>query len=109
MLKNELANVISVFGRFYFSKEMGGNSRPLSALGSRASIFSDGQEEREIPTVEQLDSREKHLAVNAEERNEPGVREGIYTASLMYMRTQGNEPSGSKLNSVESAKKELGK
>ena len=93
-LKNELANLISVLKRFYFSKEMGGNSRPGSALGSRVSIFSDDQEERKIPIVEQQDSRAKHLAVKAEDRGEPGVREGIYTASLMYIRTNGNESSG---------------
>ena len=32
-----------------------------------------------------------------------------YTASLMYIRTRGNDSSGSKLNSLETAKKELGK
>ena len=62
-----------------------------------------------IPIVEQQDSQQKHLAVKAEERNEPGVREGIYTSSLMYIMTLGNESSGSKLNSVEAVKKELGK
>ena len=59
---------------------MGGDSRPGS---SRVSMFSDDQEELKIPIVEQQDSRAKHLAVKAEEWNEPGVREGIYTASLM--------------------------
>ena len=88
---------------------MGGNSRPGSALGSWMSVFSDDQEERGIPIVEQQDSRMKHLAVKAEEWNEPGVREGIYTASLMYIKSNGNDSSGSKLNSVETVKKELGK
>ena len=60
---------------------MGGNSRPGS---SRVSMFSDDQEEAKIPITEQQDSRMKHLAVKAEEWNEPGVREGIYTASLIY-------------------------
>ena len=77
-------------GRFYLSKEMGGNSRPGSALGSRMSVFSDVQEEREIPIFEQEGIRMKHLAVKAEERNEPVAREGIYTASLMYIMTLGN-------------------
>ena len=102
-----MGNLISVLKRFYFSKETGGNSRPESALGSRMSVFSDDQEEKKIPIAEQRDSRKKHLAVKAEEWNEPGVREGIYTASLMYIRTHGNDSSGSKLNSLETAKKEL--
>ena len=88
---------------------MGGNSRPGSALGRRVSMFSDDQEERKIPIVEQQDSRMKHLAVKEEEWDEPGVREGIYTASLTYIRTNGNASSGSKLNSIETVKMELGK
>ena len=79
---------------FHISNFEFSNSRPGSALGSRVSIFSDDQEGRKIPIVEQQDSRMKHLAVKAEEWNEPGVREGIYTASLMYIRTNGNESSG---------------
>ena len=59
---------------FYFNKKMGGDSRPGS---SRMSMFSGDQEEVEIPITEQQDSRMKHLAVKAEERSEPGVREGI--------------------------------
>ena len=70
---------------------MGDNSRPGS---NRVSIFSDDQEESKIPIVEQQDSRAEHLAVKAEERNELGVREGIYTATLMYMKTNGNDSSG---------------
>ena len=85
---------------------MGDNSRPGS---SRVSMFSDDQEEAKIPIAEQQDSRAKHLAVKAEERNEPGVREGIYTATLMYMGTHGNDSSGSKLNSIETVKFERGK
>ena len=84
---------------------MGGRIRPGS---SRMSMFSGDQEDGKIPIVEQQDSQQKHLAAKAEEWNEPGVREGIYTASLMYIMTLGNESSGSKLNSVETAKKELG-
>ena len=87
---------------------MGGNSRPGSALGSRMSVFSDDHEEKKIPIAEQEDSKMKHLAVKAEEWNEPGVREGIYTATLMYLMTHGNESSGSKLNCIETVKKELG-
>ena len=90
-LKSDLAALISVSERFYFNKKMGGNSRPGS---SRVSMFIDDQEEAEIPIAEQQDSRMKHLAVKAEERNEPGVLEGIYTASLMYMKTRGNDSSG---------------
>ena len=75
---------------------MCGNRRTESALGSRVSVFSDDQEERKIPIAEQQDRRKKHLDVKAEERNGPGVREGVYTASLMYIRTHGNESLGSK-------------
>ena len=85
---------------------MGGSSRPGS---SRAPTFSDDQKERKIPTVGQQDSRAKHLAVKTEARNEPAVREGIYTAKLMYIRANGNESSGPKLNSIETVKMELGK
>ena len=62
----------------------------------------------EIPITQQQDSRAKHLAVNAEERNGPGVREGLYTASLIYMKTHGNESWGSKLNSSETVRLERG-
>ena len=89
---------------------MGGRSRPTSGVSScRMSIFSDDQEDRRIPIVEQKDSQEKHLAVKAEEWNESDVQEGIYTASLMYIMTLGYESTGAKLNSVETVKKELGK
>ena len=49
-----------------------------------------------------------HLAVKAEEWDEPGVREGIYTASMIYMRQRGNESRGSKLNSSETVRRECG-
>ena len=49
------------------------------------------------------------MAVKAEEWDEPGVREGIYTATSMYLLSRGNESSGSKLNCIETVKKELGK
>ena len=109
-LKSYLANVISVLERFYSNKRMGDHSRPASGVSScRMSMFSDDDQDREIPIVAQQDSQEKHLAVKAEEWNESGVREGIYTASLMCIMTMGNESSGGKLNSVETVKKELGK
>ena len=72
------------------------------------SIFSDDQEEKRIPILEQEDSKKKHLAVKAEEWNEPGAREGVYTATLMYLLSHGNDSSGSKLNCIEDVKKELG-
>ena len=84
---------------------MGGDSRPGII---RVSMFSGDQEESEIPIVGQQGSWVGHLAVKAEEWNEPGVREGIYTASIMYIRTHGDESSGSKLNSIESVKMERG-
>merc|ERR1712112_270982 len=84
---------------------MGGDSRPGS---SRVSTFSDDQEEVGVPIIEQQDSREKHLAAKAEEWNEPGVREGLYTASLIYMKTHGNDSRGSKLNSSETVRLECG-
>ena len=61
-----------------------------------------------IPIIEQQDSRMKQLAVKAEEWNEPGVREGLYAASLIYMKTHGNDSSGSKLNSSGSIRFERG-
>ena len=67
-------------------------------------MFSDDQEEAKIPIIEQQESRAKHLAVRAEEWCEPGAREGIYTASLIYMKTHGNDSSGSNLNSIETVK-----
>ena len=90
---------------------MGDRSRPASGRVSscRESMFSDDQEDRKIPIVEQRGNQEKHLAVKAAEWNESDVQEGIYTASLMYIMTLGNESTGSKLNSVETVKKELGK
>ena len=87
-LNSELVIVISVLKRFYLSKDMGGNSRPGSDLGSRMSVFSDDQEERKIPIFEHQDRRMKQLAVKAEERNETSAREGIYTASLMYLKIE---------------------
>ena len=85
---------------------MGGDSRPGS---SRVSMSRGDQGERKIPIVDQQYSRMKRLSVKAEERGEPGVSEGIYTASLMYIRTHGHESSGPKLNSIETVKMELGK
>ena len=85
---------------------MGGDSRPGI---SGVSMSSDDQEEGKIPIAEQQDSRMKHLDVKAEERSEPGVREGTYAASLMYMGARGNDSSGSKLNSIEAVKFECGK
>ena len=67
---------------------MGGNSRPGSG---RTPTFGGDQEEAKIPITEQQDSRMKHLAAKAEEWNEPGVREGLYTASLIYMKHHGND------------------
>ena len=90
-LKSDSVAVISVLGRFYLNKQMGGNRRPGS---SRVSMFSGDQEEVKIPITEQQDSQKKHLAVKAEEWNEPGVREGLYTASLIYMKTHGNDSWG---------------
>ena len=84
---------------------MGGSSRPGS---SRVSMFIDGQEEVKIPITEQQDSRAKRLAVKAEGRNEPGVREGLCAASLIYLKTHGNESRGSKLNSSETVRLERG-
>ena len=95
---------ISVLGSFCLNKKMGGDNRP----SSRVSMFSDDQEEVEIPITEQRDSRTKHLSANGEERNEPGVREGLYKASLIYMKTHGNESLGSKLNSSETVRLERG-
>ena len=104
-LKSDLDTLISVMGRFYFNKKMRGNSRPGS---SRVSMFSGDQEEVKIPITEQQDSRMKHLAAKAEELNEPGVREGIYTASIIYMETHGNASRGSNLNSSETVRLECG-
>ena len=73
--------LISVSGRFYFSKKMVGNSRPGS---SRVSTFSGDQEEVKTSITEHQDSRAKHLAVKAEEWNEPGVREGLYSLAELY-------------------------
>ena len=50
----------------------------------------------------------QHLAVKAEEWNEPGVREGIYIASMIYMENRGNESWGSKLNRSETVRQERG-
>ena len=69
------------------------------------SVFSDDQEEKKIPIAEQEVSKKTHLAAKAEEWGEPGVREGIYTATLMYLLSHGNDSSGSKLNFIETAKK----
>ena len=72
----------------------------------RVSMFSDDQywaEDRRISITEQQNSRMQHLAAKAEEWDEPGVRECIYTASLIYMKNRGNESRGSKLNSSETA------
>ena len=74
---------------------------------SRVSIFTDDQYEAEdgrIPITEQQDSRMQHLAVKAEEWNEPGIREGIYIASLIYMKNRGNESCRSKLNNSETVR-----
>ena len=84
---------------------MGGSSRPGS---SRVSMFSDDQEEVKIPIIEQQDSRAKHLAAKAGEWNEPGVREGLYTASLIYMKHHGNESRGGKLSSSKTVRLECG-
>ena len=46
-VKNERSRLISVLGRFYLGKRMGGNIRPGSALRSRMSVFSGDQEEKE--------------------------------------------------------------
>ena len=71
-------------------------------------MFSDDQEEVKIPIIEQQDSREKHLAAKADEWNEPGVREGLYTSSLIYLKTHGNDSRGRKLNSSETVRIERG-
>ena len=75
------------------------------------SIVSDdqyGAEDGSIPITEQQNSRMQQLAVNDEEWGEPGAREGIYTASLIYMRQFGNESCGSKMNSSETVRRECG-
>ena len=88
---------------------MGDHSRPTSGVSScRMSVFSDDREDRRVPIVEQQDRQEKHLGVKAEEWNEAEVQEGIYTASLMYIMTLGNDSTGAKLNSLETVKKGTG-
>ena len=89
---------------------MSGN-QPSSRPSSRVSMFSEDRytsEDGRTPIIDQQDSRMQHLAVKAGEWNEHGVREGIYTASLIYMEQRGNDSSGSKLNSQETAKQECG-
>ena len=74
-------------------------------------MFSGDQyaaEDGRVPITEQQDSRMQHLAVKAEEWDEPGVREGLYTASLIYMKQCGNDSWGSKLNSSEAVRQECG-
>ena len=93
--------------KVYFNKKTGSLSRPGSCW---APTFSGDQEEAKIPSIEQQDSRMEHLDVEEEEgRSGPCVRDGVYTASLLYMETHGNESSGAKMNSVETAKLERGK
>ena len=78
---------------------------------SRVSIFSDdqyGAEDGRVPITEHQNSGMQHLAAKDEERNEPGVRECAYTASLIYMENRGNESRGSKMNSSESVRLERG-
>ena len=72
------------------------------------SVFIDDQEEKKIPIAEKEDSKKKHLAFKAQEWNEPGAREGIYTETSMYLLSHGNDSSESKLNCIEAVKKELG-
>ena len=84
---------------------MGGDIRPGSG---RMSTFSGDQEEVKIPIIEQQDSRMKNLAAKAEEWDGPGVREGLYTSSLIYMKHHGNESRGGKLNSSETVRLERG-
>ena len=82
-----MAAVISVLERFSCRKKMGGDGRPDSG---RISTFSGDQEEVEILIAEQRYSRAKHLEFKADGRSEPGVREGMRAASLIYMKIHGN-------------------
>ena len=66
-----------------------GGSPPASRPSSGVSMFSENQytpEEARIPINEQQGSRMRHLAVKDEEWNEPAVLEGLYIASLIYMK-----------------------
>ena len=94
------------FGRFYLSKRMDGDSRPGSDLGSRMSVFSGDQEEMEILIAGgRKAARRNTWPSRQKKRIEPGVREGIYTATLMYLMSHGNESSGPKLNCIEPVKR----
>ena len=72
---------------------MGGNIRPGS---SRVSMFIGDQGAVRIPITEQQRSRMENLAAKAEERNEPGVREGRYEVSQSYMKHIKRESRGSR-------------
>ena len=50
----------------------------------------------------------QNLAVKAEEWNEPGVREGLYIASLIYMKQWRSDSCGSTLSSKETVLQERG-
>ena len=74
-------------------------------------MFSEDQyaaEDGSVPITEQQGCRMQRLAVKAEEWNEPGVREGLYTASMIYMEQCGNDSWGCKLDSSETVRQECG-
>ena len=94
------------------SKKMGG-SRPDSQ-SSRLSVFSEGglqfiAEESRVPIHKADNSRAQHLAAKAKEWYEQSVMEGLYMATIIYIRESGNWGYGSKLSSLEYIWNECGK
>ena len=89
-----------------------GDIQPNRRQSSRQSVFSDGQfvaEESRVPIHEPNNSRMQHLAVKSNERYDSEALGGLYIATLIFIRENGNWTYGSKLNSPEPIRQERGK
>ena len=77
----------------------------MSTRSDRYSVFSDGlqyiPEENRAPIHEASNSRMQHLAVKAKEWYDSSVLEGLYMATLIYLKESENWGYGSKLSSQE--------